>query len=151
MTLFWLWVIAGCAACGLAGFSFMRFGTRRFVTAAPAQARAATTSSPPPARAPVVFPRAPMRVERPARPAAPRAKRVVRAPTPPPAPTVPRPAAEKLALWTRQVKAGERKMSLATDGCRVTWNRTCKHGHPTWLVHLGYLKRHPGPKRHHPR
>ena len=48
---------------------------------------------------------------------------------------------KKLALWASQVKAGERKMSIATDGCRVTWNRTCKHGHPSWLVHLGYLRR----------
>jgi hypothetical protein len=57
----------------------------------------------------------------------------------PPAPTAPEPEREKLELWARQIRAGERKMSVATDGCRVTWNRTCKHGHPTWLVHLGYL------------
>jgi hypothetical protein len=65
-------------------------------------------------------------------------------------PTAPRPDAEKLALWTRQIKAGKRQMSVATDGCRVTWNRTCKHGHPTWLVHLGYLRRS-HLQRHNPR
>ena len=63
-----------------------------------------------------------------------------------PAPTAPEPGAAKLARWARQVEAGERTMSIATDGCRVTWNRTCKHGHPSWLVHLGYLKRTPDAK-----
>jgi hypothetical protein len=57
-----------------------------------------------------------------------------------------------LALWARQIKAGERKMTIATDGCRVTWSRTCKHGHPSWLVRLGYLKRpRPPVARHTPR
>jgi hypothetical protein len=46
-----------------------------------------------------------------------------------------------LALWASQVEAGTRKMSIATDGCRVTWNRVCKHGHPSWLIHLDYLSR----------
>jgi hypothetical protein len=79
-------------------------------------------------------------------------RRVAPAPVAPaPEPTAERPAAEKLALWARQVKAGERKMSVATDGCRVTWNRICKHGHPSWLVYLGYLKRQPAPTRHNPR
>jgi hypothetical protein len=63
-----------------------------------------------------------------------------------PAPTAPEPQAAKLARWARQIEAGERTMSIATDGCRVTWNRTCKHGHPSWLVRLGYLKRTPGAK-----
>ena len=39
-------------------------------------------------------------------------------------------------------------MSVATDGCRVTWNRTCKHGHLTWLVYLGYLEPQTPPERH---
>ena len=77
---------------------------------------------------------------RPTRPAAPRAKKAaVAEAAAAPAPTVARPEAAKLALWARQVKAGERRMTIATDGCRVTWNRTCKHGHPSWLVRLGYL------------
>jgi hypothetical protein len=68
------------------------------------------------------------------------------------APTAPEPEGEKLALWARQIKGGERKMSVATDGCRVTWNRTCKHHHPSWLVYLGYLEPGPPPpKRHTPR
>jgi hypothetical protein len=50
------------------------------------------------------------------------------------------------------VKAGQRTFSVATDGCRVTWDRRCKHGHPTWLVHLGLLSQHrPAPRRHRPR
>ena len=70
---------------------------------------------------------------------------------PAPAPTTVRARTRRSSpLWARQIKAGERKMSIATDGCRVTWNRTCKHGHPSWLVHLGYLKRHQLP-RHNPR
>jgi hypothetical protein len=30
-------------------------------------------------------------------------------------------------------------MTVATDGCRVTWIRSCKHGHPRSLVYLDYL------------
>jgi hypothetical protein len=56
-----------------------------------------------------------------------------------PAPSGSQPEGRQLALWASQVAAGTRKMSLATDGCRVTWNRSCKHGHPSWLVYLGYL------------
>jgi hypothetical protein len=56
-----------------------------------------------------------------------------------PKPTVAQPHERQLALWASQVAAGTRTMSLATDGCRVTWNRRCKHGHPSWLVHLEYL------------
>jgi hypothetical protein len=56
-----------------------------------------------------------------------------------PEPTAAAPPVAKLILRASQVKAGTRKMSIATDGCRVTWNRSCKHGHPSWLVHLRYL------------
>jgi hypothetical protein len=56
-----------------------------------------------------------------------------------PAPSVVQPDDRRLALWAREVAAGTRKMSLATDGCRVTWNRRCKHGHPSWLVYLEYI------------
>jgi hypothetical protein len=90
--------------------------------------------------------------ERAARPAASRAKKIAAAETvAAPVPTATRPESAKLALWARQVKAGERTMTVATDGCRVTWNRTCRHGHPSWLVYLAYLKRRPAPKRHNPR
>jgi hypothetical protein len=175
MTSFWLWVSAGCAACGLLGFSAVRFGARQQGTAAAAPEReiwarrAAAAASereiswqgaaaPAPDRA-IPWPpqpRAPQAVgsdtalgERAAAPVPATPKPAAR-PRPVPAPTGPRPEAATLALWARQVKAGERKMSIATDGCRVTWNRTCKHGHPSWLVHLGYLKRHHLP-RHTPR
>ena len=150
MMLFWLWVGAGCAACWLAGFSAVRFAGRGLSTDSP---EAAMPTRPDPARTVIRVARAPaVERERPTRSAAPRAKKVALAkPTPAPSPTAARPEAAKLALWARQVKAGERRMTVATDGCRVTWNRACKHGHPSWLVHLGYLKRQPSPKRHNPR
>jgi hypothetical protein len=177
MTLFWLFVSAGCAVSGLLGFAAVRFGTRELLKEAAAAhplereiwARRAPTpareiprkdaAAPAPARE-IPWPpqgRAPQAVAGdaglggpPATPAPARTPKPAAAPQPVPAPTGPRPQAAKLALWARQVKAGERKMSIATDGCRVTWNRTCKHGHPSWLVHLGYLKRHHLP-RHTPR
>ena len=147
---FWLWVSAGCAASGLAGFSAVRFAGRGLSTDIPEGAMPTRLE---PARTVISVAAAPA-VERvrPTRPAAPRAKKAAVAETAPaPAPTAARPEAAKLALWARQVKAGERRMTTATDGCRVTWNRACKHGHPSWLVHLGYLKRQPSPKRHNPR
>ena len=177
MTLFWLWVSVGCAVSALIGFSTVRLGARRLGTDGwdtPGQVPEPSAS--PPERAPEVVATASPLPELPVRPAAARTRQVTakqttakqrpqkRAqpkttksrPTQPkpaqavPSPTAPRPDAEKLALWARQVKAGERKMSVATDGCRVTWNRTCKHGHPTWLVHLGYLRRNYLP-RNNPR
>ena len=215
MTPFWLWVSAGCAACGLVGFSAVRLGVRRLwsegaATSPPARQivrqvaavaaperqereRLAAAPAPEPEmswpaqpRAPEIVARVaalgerpetalparasepaetalPARASEPAETAAPadtskpaetaapaRTSKPAATPRPAPAPTGPRPESAKLALWARQVKAGERKMSIATDGCRVTWNRTCKHGHPSWLVHLGYLKRHHLP-RHTPR
>jgi hypothetical protein len=27
----------------------------------------------------------------------------------------------------------------ATDGCSVEPDGTCPHGHPSWLIHLGYI------------
>jgi hypothetical protein len=158
MTLFWLWVSVGCALSALVGFSTVRLGARKLRTDA---WDAPEPSVSMPERTPeVVATASPLR-DRPVQPAVTRTTRVTakqttakrtprKRPQPPttrpkaepaPVPTAPRPDPEKLALWARQVKAGERKMSVATDGCRVTWNRTCKHGHPSWLVHLGYLRR----------
>jgi hypothetical protein len=169
MTTFWLCVTAGCALSALFGFTAVRLGARKlgagaWIVEEPAQA---APQLPRPAvlaltaidlgAAPVLIEVAPAPVE--ARPAPERPKAPVeRSPTkapeavqaPAPTPTNDRPDAKKLALWARQVKSGERKMSIATDGCRVTWNRTCRHGHPSWLVHLGYLKRYQLP-RHTPR
>lgn len=149
MTPFWLWVGAGCVACGLAGFSTVRLAARRLM-AVPQEAPQATRSATPPTA--TVDASASAVRARPPGPAAPRTRKIALAKaTPAPTPTADRPEAEKLALWARQVRAGERKMSVATDGCRVTWNRVCKHGHPSWLVHLGYLKPRPPLERHTPR
>jgi hypothetical protein len=151
MTLFWLWVSAGCVACALAAFCVVRLGTRRFERNAP-EGSAPRPSRPvtPPPPADVVWERVaaerpPVRADPPTL-AAERPTRAASRPRPRPRPqaapgaTAEQPAPEKLALWAGQVRAGERKMSLATDGCRVTWNRICKHGHPSWLVALGYLE-----------
>jgi hypothetical protein len=168
-TPFWLWVSVGCAMCALFGFSVVRLGARRLGTETWYTEELAQRQLPSPRPVVLAVPvadldvptvpadvrplpeRAERTAKRPVRPAARRpAAAQTQAPAPEPAPTTARPDAHKLALWARQVKAGERKMSIATDGCRVTWNRTCKHGHPSWLVHLGYLKRHQLP-RHNPR
>jgi hypothetical protein len=118
MTPFLFWVAAGCAACALAGFSLVRVVARVLPVgiAEPSPAPTAASAGVSGAR-PVPGEEPPGR----------------------PVPSGPQPESEKLELWARQIKAGERKMSVATDGCRVTWNRTCKHGHSTWLVYLGYL------------
>jgi hypothetical protein len=136
---FWLWVCCGCAASAAAGFTFTRFAVSnlpRFHAVNPESIpvrdelpESTRSAQPTAAVATVVRERAAAATKRRA------------AATRTPAPTGPEPEAAKLALWARQIKAGERKMSIATDGCRVTWNRTCKHGHPSWLVRLGYLKR----------
>ena len=152
MTVFWLWWARAAwplpsagspprdsASAGLRAAANDRRAPRRSMRAAHRRARSSSSRARPSERAPA--PRA----------APPRRRAAAVKPEPAPAPTAPRPEAEKLALWARQVVAGERKMSVATDGCRVTWNRTCKHGHPTWLVYLGYLKRREPPKRHNPR
>jgi hypothetical protein len=174
MSLFWLWVSAGCAASALMGFSMVRLGARQFGKDNWQVPGAQQTPEPPATGLSELLAVAPEVLERPARSAMPPAKSRTAAPKPatparrgrsrpaesrpkqtsrkraqpkpepasaPPAPTAPKPDPEQLALWTRQIKAGKRQMSVATDGCRVTWNRTCKHGHPSWLVHLGYLRR----------
>jgi hypothetical protein len=178
MTSFWLWVCAGCAASAAVGFSFTRFAVAslpKFHAVDPGSIPVwgempEGIRSPEPAAAVVSVVRerpAAARRDPPGEPSAPVVSAAPRphvtprktavakrraAPTRMPAPTAPEPEAAKLALWARQIRAGERKMSIATDGCRVTWNRTCKHGHPTWLVRLGYLERpRPPYPRHTPR
>jgi hypothetical protein len=162
MTSFWVWVSAGCALSALFGFAAVRLGARKLGGGSWLLEQPARTTPQLPRPAVITLPEAPVevpaaRVEAPRAPEPPEppAERPLPAapgarPAPAPAPTAARPDAKKLALWARQVKAGERKMSIATDGCRVTWNRTCKHGHPSWLVHLGYLKRNQV-TRHNPR
>ena len=173
MTTYWLLVSAGCACSALFGFSAVRLAPRLLKAREVDPASTPVWELPPtPAQEPVaatatVVPEPPPAAPRPAQPrraagaaapkqspsgVAPKKPRASAAAQRPRAPTALEPKPKKLALWARQVKAGERKMSLATDGCRVTWNRTCKHGHPTWLVHLGYLEAGPPPpKRRTPR
>jgi hypothetical protein len=150
MTPFWLWVSMGCMLSALLGFSAVRFAVPGFQAAAAARGRARRAARE--VEAPVVVASAPAVVERPERPPpgsvgpAPRgtneaARRRAALERPAPPPTVARPEADKLALWARQVRDGERTFTLATDGCRVTWNRRCKHGHRSWLVHLGLAPR----------
>ena len=130
MTSFWLWVAVGCAGAAVGGFAAMRLGSRAIHHDDAADASLAPVPAP---------------VDRSSATAARTPVPTVAAPANPPAasavaPTAPEPPARQLRMWARQVESGERKMSIATDGCRVTWNRHCKHGHPSWLVHLGYLE-----------
>jgi hypothetical protein len=153
MTPFWLWVGTGCMLSALLGFSAVRFAVPGLQAVA-ARGLARRPASEPEA-APVLVASSPAVLERPQRPPpgsvgpSPRhanggseaTRRRAAVSRPPPAPTVPRPEADKLALWARQVRDGERTFTLATDGCRVTWDRRCKHGHRSWLVHLGLAPR----------
>jgi len=162
VTPFWLWVAVGCQLSAVAGFSAVRYGVpgiRAVAGRRPAHPRAPAEE--PPLVAASAAPIRRRTTGAPATSAPPAPAKAKRAPArrsaaaiarPAPAPTIPQPEAEKLALWARQVKAGQRTFSVATDGCRVTWDRRCKHGHPTWLVHLGLLSpRRPGPRRQRPR
>lgn len=48
-------------------------------------------------------------------------------------PTVPRPTTRQLADWL----AGQ--TAQATDGCEVETDGICRHGYPSWLVHLKFI------------
>lgn len=37
------------------------------------------------------------------------------------------------------MKWNDAGVAKATDGCRVEPDGKCPHGHPSWLVKLGYL------------
>lgn len=50
-----------------------------------------------------------------------------------PKPTKPQP---KVQTLERQSSNG---IVSATDGCRVEPDGTCQHGHPSWLLYLGYI------------
>ena len=164
MTSFWLWVSAGCALSALFGFAAVRLGARKlgggpWHVEEPAADGAVDCR----ARRFSLSPRSTSACLRrsskslrcassPEPPVEPPAAKAAAAPqAPAPAPTTVAPGREEARRsGPGRSRPGERKMSIATDGCRVTWNRTCKHGHPSWLVHLGYLKRHQLP-RHNPR
>lgn len=112
----WILLLAACVVCGALGFALVR---SRSVLFGRPQAPDELAGAEPAAREPAPQPRAE---------AAPGSE-----------PTAERPRDEQLALWASQVAAGTRKMTVATDGCRVTWNRSCKHGHPSWIVYLDYI------------
>jgi hypothetical protein len=152
VTPFWLWVSMGCALSALLGFSAVRFAIPELQAVAGRVLERSPAPEPEPELpAPVLVASVTAVVERAERPppgsvgpATARTETMRRRAAvsrPAPAPNVPRPDADKLALWARQVRDGERTFTLATDGCRVTWNRRCKHGHPSWLVHLGLAPR----------
>ena len=159
MTPFWLWVGIGCAFSALSGFSIVRYGVPGLRALAvpgaghaPARAQQASSvvASPPAVEhEPLPVGEVVRIAVPPPRPAGAKKRRpaVARAA----APTTARPEADKLELWARQVRDGRRTFSLATDGCRVTWDRRCKHGHPSWLVHLGLLTPREMPARQRPR
>lgn len=51
-----------------------------------------------------------------------------------PDPTEPPPNDEQLAEW-----AFFDSTAGATDGCTVESDGVCEHGHPSWLIHLGFI------------
>jgi hypothetical protein len=155
----WVWVAAACLLCADAGFlaarlirstsvqaRIARYHLSRNRASPQIEQRLRIIEGPPvPADAPAVTPRQRERIPRrreSADTANPRRRPARRRPARPAAtliPTVPRPEDPQVALWASQIEAGRRKMTQATDGCRVTWDRSCRHGHPSWVVHLGYL------------
>ena len=51
-----------------------------------------------------------------------------------PQPTTERPDLETLEEWMQ-----EDGSCAATDGCLVEWDGVCPHGHPSWLLRLGFI------------
>lgn len=159
----WIMLFAACLLTATLAFMLVRSGFARFSAPAPAETRtpaprAATpseiallTHTPPASTAvdetPVAEPPRTRTSERRSVPPGLRSGRTAQAPsrsapryrTAIPVPTAPQPEEHKLVLWASQIEVGARKMTVATDGCRVTWDRRCKHGHPSWLVELEYL------------
>lgn len=50
-----------------------------------------------------------------------------------PTPTTDEPTLETLEEWTFD------GVAEATDGCPIEPDGTCEHGHPSWLIRLGYI------------
>lgn len=50
-----------------------------------------------------------------------------------PKPTIDAPKYYELAQWTVD------GVARATDGCTVETDGICEHGHPSWLLLLGYV------------
>jgi hypothetical protein len=51
-----------------------------------------------------------------------------------PEPTTDEPDLEQLEEWFYEDAGVE-----ATDGCWIEPDGTCEHGHPSWLLKLGYI------------
>lgn len=54
-------------------------------------------------------------------------------PTGYPKPTVEEPTLDQIMEWSND---GECE---TTDGCIVEPDGTCEHGHPSWMLYLGYI------------
>ena len=50
-----------------------------------------------------------------------------------PGPTTPEPSLDQLMAWEAE------GYCEATDGCIVETDGVCPHGHPSWLVYLGFI------------
>ena len=50
-----------------------------------------------------------------------------------PTPTRKRPTMRTMERWVYD------GIAKATDGCKVEPDGTCPHGHPSWLLRLGYI------------
>lgn len=55
------------------------------------------------------------------------------APTGYPTPTVDEPSLDEIMEWSND------GMCETTDGCMVEPDGTCEHGHPSWMLYLGYI------------
>ena len=50
-----------------------------------------------------------------------------------PEPETDRPSIEEMQDWMYDA------LAEATDGCEVEPDGVCEHGHPSWLLRLGYI------------
>ena len=51
-----------------------------------------------------------------------------------PKPTTKQPSIKTLEKWVYDIE-----MPKATDGCPIEPDGVCEHGHPSWLLVLGYI------------
>lgn len=50
----------------------------------------------------------------------------------------PKPTKKEPRLKT-MIKWEEEGFCKATDGCKVEPDGTCPHGHPSWMIYLGFI------------
>ena len=50
-----------------------------------------------------------------------------------PKPTMPRPTMEQFEEWCIS------PICQATDGCAISQDEVCEHGHPSWLLYLNII------------